>query len=119
MFPGIVGIELNKKKLQDLAIKVDKIMREEIAKSEMKPSFQEARVYNIKTVGVQGDSRIYGHPTEITIKEPKHKDGTNYNDKEFDDFLRELSTRITNEVKGIIRVVRVTGTIDDRINLYK
>jgi len=103
-------IELNTKKLQNLAIVVDKILREEIDIAGLEYSFVEARVYNIKTVGVQGDQRTYGHPAEITLKEPKHTNGSNYSEKELYEFLEQLSTRVTNEVKDVSRVVYVTGT---------
>lgn len=103
MFEGL--IELDKKELQDLAIKVDRILREEIKKSEMKCGF-EARVYNQKAVGVQGDQKTYEHIAEIILKEPKYLNGSDYSDKDFYAFLRKLSTRITNEVKGVNKVVR-------------
>ena len=116
---GISGfnIEFDEKKLQNLAIQVDKILREEIEKAGMKASF-EARIYNIRTVGVQGDKRTYGHPAEITIQEPKHPDGRAFNEDEFYDFLDRLSIRITNEVEGVNKVVYVTATRNDRRKLY-
>lgn len=106
---GII-IEHDIKKLQGLAIQVDKILREEIKCVNLQYKFIEARIYNIKTVGVQGDGRSYYYPAEITIKEPKHLDGKPYNDEELHSFLATLSTRITNEIKEINRVLYVTGT---------
>lgn len=107
-------IEHDIKKLQNLAIEVDKIMREEFSKTGMSPTFAEARIYNISTVGVQGDGRTYTYPAEITIKEPKHLNGNKYTESEFYDFLANLSTQITNKVKQINRVLYVTAIKDDR-----
>ena len=109
-------IETDKKKLQNLAIKVDKIMREEIIGSKMKYNFIEARVYNIKTLGVQGDVGTYRHPAEITILKPMHPNGKDYNYDEFNSFLRKLSTRVTNEIEAINKVLYVTATRDDKSN---
>lgn len=105
-----IRVEPNKKILQNLAIKVDKIMRREIEKGGMKPEFAEARILDIKTVGVQGDDESYKYPAEITIKKPKHVDGRAFEEQEFYDFLGELSTRITNEIKAINRVLYLTAT---------
>lgn len=110
-------IELDEKKLQNLAIKVDRILREEIKNSKMKCEFLEARVYNIKTVGVQGDKRTYAHPAEITLTKPEHSNGTKYNREELNIFLEKLSNRITNEIRGVNRVLYVTADRDDRIEL--
>ena len=103
-------IEKDVKKLQQLAIRTNEILAEELERVNMFPEQREARVYNMRSVGVQGDSKTYGHPAEITIKNPKHRDGRLFNDDELDNFLRQLSTRITNEIKDITRVVYVTGT---------
>ena len=111
-------IEHDRKKLQNLAIEVDKILKEEISKTGLICDLNEARIYNIKTLGVQGDDRSYRHPAEITIKNPKHSDGRLYSEDEFYDFLAGLSTRITNEVRGVNRVLYVTATRDDRTNLF-
>jgi len=101
---GILS-EQDIKKLQNLAIQVDKIMREEIAKSTIECSLAEARIYDIKTVGVQGDKRTYKYSAELTLEEPKHQDGTIYSQDELCTFLARLSTRITNEVTDVNRVV--------------
>ncbi len=111
------GVELDEKKLQNLAIKVDKILREEVKNSKMKCEFIEARVYNIKTVGVQGDKRTYAHPAEITLKKPKHDDGRKYNSEELNTFLGRLSNRVTNEISGVNRILYVTVNRDDRSEL--
>lgn len=38
--------------LRNLAIEVDKILKEELEKAKITPNFAEARVYDILTVGV-------------------------------------------------------------------
>ncbi len=55
-------------------------------------------------MGVQGDERTYGYPAEITLF---NKDRFIWTKKE--GFLEKLSNRITNEVKGINRVVYTTA----------
>ena len=62
----MLNVELDTKKLQKLAIQVDRILREEIKNCQMKPSFFEARIFDSFVVGVQGDERTYEHPAEIT-----------------------------------------------------
>lgn len=94
-----------KRKLQGLAKKIDAIIHEELKKENAKCSFAEAKGYNIRRVGVQGDQRTYGHPAEIKLKEIKHKDNKLYNEKEFYNFLEKLSNTITNEIKDINGVV--------------
>jgi GMP synthase PP-ATPase subunit len=100
-------IEHDKVRLQKLAIEVDKILRRELKSSAIECDFCEARIYNVKTVGVQGDNRTYCHPAEITIINPKSDN--------FDEFLDGLSTKITNEVSGVNRVVYVTGDRKERL----
>lgn len=111
-------IEFDTKKLQNLAIKIDKILREEIEKHGLIPEFAEARIFNVKVVGVQGDERTYGHPAEITLKNPKHSGGKKYNDKELYGFLELLSNRITNEVEDVNKVLYVLADRDDREKLF-
>src|SRR3989338_6359971 len=93
-----------RKELKDLARKVDKILKEELKKKGIEADLAEARIYNIKTVGVQGDQRTYAHPCEITLYQKEHFIWNT-------EFLAGLSTRITNEVEGnrINRVVYVIG----------
>ena len=72
--------------------------------------YKEARVCNVRTVGVQGDGRTYGHPAEITLIKPRHADSRLYIKEELDDFFQHLSSRIANEIGGINRVVILTGS---------
>lgn len=102
-YKDFVLSDRTRKKLQGLAIKVDEILREELKQARIKCRF-EARIYNARTVGVQGDERTYGHPAEITIKNPQQKRKPTP-EKSFYNFLAQLSSRITNEISGVNRVV--------------
>lgn len=86
--------------LRDLAIKVDKILKEELKKSKIEYDMAEARVYDVRSVGVQGDERTYTYPAEIELR----LDGKVLWDTRFTD---KLSSRITNEVKEINKVLYV------------
>jgi len=92
----------NTEELMNLARHVDGILKEELNKSNISHDLAEARIYDVKTVGVQGDGRTYAHPAEITL----FRKGTFVWDQEF---LSALSTRITNEVQGVNRVTYVVG----------
>jgi len=93
----------NIKYLQQLAIKVDQILKEELAKSDIDCDLAEVRIYEAKRVGVMGDKRVYGHPAEIELR----NDGKVLWDNEF---MGRLSDRITNEVKGVVGAVYVFAT---------
>ena len=86
-------------KLNNLAEQVESIVKDELKRRRLKYDVAEAEIYNLKSVGVQGDKRTYDYPVQINIR---YKSGRfNWNK----DFLNILSTRITNEVKGVNRVV--------------
>ncbi len=88
----------NDKELVDLAQKVDKILKEELTKAGIEHDLARVSIYDIKTVGVQGDYRTYSYPAEIEL----------IRKGEFvwqPEFIRNLSSRITNEVRGINRVL--------------
>jgi len=107
-FPGpglavrIIG-EVTKEKVETLRL-ADSIVCEEIENSGEKLQQYFAVLPNLKSVGVQGDARTYGHPIivrALTSKELLTVDWAKlpYN------LLVKISSRITNEVKGINRVV--------------
>ncbi len=110
-FPGpglavrIIG-EVTKKRVETLRL-ADAIVCEEIENSgkELKKLQQYFAVLpDLKSVGVQGDARTYGHPIivrALTSKELLTVDWAKLPYK----LLEKISTRITNEVKGINRVV--------------
>lgn len=112
------SVEHNVEKLQCLAIKIDRVLKEELKKEGMLCEFAEARVYNLKTTGVQGDDTSYKYPAEITIKKSRHSDGTKYIEKEFYEFLSRLSSRITNEISEINRVLYVVATEQDKTPFF-
>ena len=94
--------EATLKLLTGLAQQVDKILKEELKKENIDYDLVEARIYNLKSVGVQGDQRTYSYPAEITL----------YKKGDFiwkPDFLSRLSTRIPNEVQSINRVIYTIG----------
>lgn len=93
---------MRKKSLQKLAIEVRKILLDELSKANVDYAYVEARIYDIKCVGVQGDDRSYGHPAEITLLKNDNPLWAGY-----EEFISRLSTRITNEVKGVNKVVYV------------
>lgn len=86
--------------LRDLATKANEILLNELANSGTAYDHAEARTYNIKTVGVQGDNRTYGHVIEIEVTCQDNRVWT-------PDLLARISTRITNEIKGVNRVAYV------------
>jgi len=86
--------------LKRLAGEADRILKEELSKSGISYDMAEARTYDVRSVGVQGDGRTYDYPAEIELRH----DGRVVWDT---DFIERLSNRITNEIKGINRVVYV------------
>ena len=96
--------------LQNLAIKVNKLLLEELAKAEIQSLCAEARIYDARTIGVQGDAKTYARPAEITIISPMQKEGRVCEGDEFYSFLQKLSNKITNEISEVNRVVYVLGT---------
>lgn len=94
-------------KLKNLAEQVEEILKDELKKRRIRYDVAEAEIYNIKNVGVQGDNRSYEYPAQITIR---YKSGRfNWNNE----FLTRLSTRITNQVVGVNRVVYLIKKIGD------
>ncbi len=104
--------EKTKRKLQGLAKQADEIFKEELAKSKVKYSKAEIYILNAKTVGVQGDKRVDEYVAELTLKDMKYEDGRSYTDEEIWEFLGKVSNRITNEVKGITRVIYTLAVRD-------
>jgi GMP synthase (glutamine-hydrolysing) len=109
-FPGpglavrIIG-EVTAAKL-NIIKKADWISREEIEKSGWHKKVQQYFVVlpSIRSVGVQGDSRTYGYPIILRVVTT-----TDFMTAHWaplpDDLLERISVRITNEVRGVNRVV--------------
>ena len=122
-FPGpglgirIVG-EVTLERLE-LLRDADLIVREELTASGMDAEIWQAPVVllaDVRSVGVQGDGRTYGHP--IVLRPVSSEDAMTADWSRLPyDLLAKISNRITNEVKGVNRVVlditsKPPGTIE-------
>jgi GMP synthase (glutamine-hydrolysing) len=112
-FPGpglairIIG-DITKEKL-DMLREADYIYREEIDKLKNKPDQYFAVLTNTRTVGVQKGERTYGYVLALRAVETVDFMKANYAQIP-QPILAEISERITEEVKGITRVVfDITG----------
>jgi|SRR3989344_4040000 len=107
-FPGpglairIIG-EVTDDKLE-LLKKADTIVREELGKLSVPPEQYFAVLPDIRSVGVQGDARTYGHPIIVRAVQTVDFMTAHWAKLPYE-VLERLSTRITNEVTGINRVV--------------
>ncbi|MFM6980599.1 MAG: glutamine-hydrolyzing GMP synthase [Micrococcales bacterium] len=122
-FPGpglgirIVG-EINKERL-DLLRKADAIVRHELSAAGLDSEIWQCPVVllaDVRSVGVQGDGRTYGHP--IVLRPVSSEDAMTADWSRLPyDLLARISNRITNEVAGVNRVVldvtsKPPGTIE-------
>lgn len=122
-FPGpglgirIVG-EVTRERL-DLLREADAIAREELTAAGMDREIWQCPVVllaDVRSVGVQGDGRTYGHP--IVLRPVSSEDAMTADWTRMPyDVLARISTRITNEVADVNRVVldvtsKPPGTIE-------
>nr|WP_237693964.1 glutamine-hydrolyzing GMP synthase [Streptomyces sp. SID2888] len=122
-FPGpglgirIVG-EVTKERL-DLLREADAIAREELTAAGLDREIWQCPVVllaDVRSVGVQGDGRTYGHP--IVLRPVSSEDAMTADWSRLPyDLLGKISTRITNEVRDVNRVVldvtsKPPGTIE-------
>jgi GMP synthase (glutamine-hydrolysing) len=122
-FPGpglgirIVG-EVTKERL-DLLRAADAIVRAELTAAGLDQSIWQCPVVllaDVRSVGVQGDGRTYGHP--IVLRPVSSEDAMTADWTRVPyDVLAKISNRITNEVKDVNRVVldvtsKPPGTIE-------
>jgi GMP synthase (glutamine-hydrolysing) len=121
-FPGpglgvrIIG-EVTRERVA-LLQEADAIVREEIAKSGLEREIWQsfAVLADIRSVGVMGDERTYGHP--IIIRAVTSDDAMTADWARLPyDLLEKMASRITNEVRGINRVAyditsKPPGTIE-------
>lgn len=122
-FPGpglgirIVG-EVTKERL-DLLREADAIAREELTAAGLDRDIWQCPVVllaDVRSVGVQGDGRTYGHP--IVLRPVSSEDAMTADWSRLPyDVLGRISTRITNEVDEVNRVVlditsKPPGTIE-------
>ncbi|MEV6069703.1 glutamine-hydrolyzing GMP synthase [Nocardia sp. NPDC052001] len=122
-FPGpglairIIG-EVNQDRL-DLLRQADAIAREELTAAGLDKSIWQCPVVllaDVRSVGVQGDGRTYGHP--IVLRPVSSEDAMTADWTRLPyEVLERISTRITNEVADVNRVVldvtsKPPGTIE-------
>ena len=122
-FPGpglgirIIG-EVTQERLETLRA-ADAIAREELTKAGLDDQIWQCPVVllaDVRSVGVQGDGRTYGHP--IVLRPVSSEDAMTADWTRLPyDVLEKISTRITNEVKDVNRVVldctsKPPGTIE-------
>ncbi|HHV51136.1 MAG TPA: glutamine-hydrolyzing GMP synthase [Clostridiales bacterium] len=109
-FPGpglavrVIG-EITKDKL-DLLREADAIFREEIAKAGIESSVNQyfAVLTDLRSVGVMGDARTYGYTVALRAVTTDDFMTAEWARLPYE-VLEKASSRITNEVKGITRVV--------------
>ncbi|WP_142260808.1 glutamine-hydrolyzing GMP synthase [Thermopolyspora flexuosa] len=122
-FPGpglairIVG-EVTRERL-DILREADAIAREELSRAGLDREIWQCPVVllaDVRSVGVQGDERTYGHP--IVLRPVTSEDAMTADWARVPyDVLERISTRITNEVREVNRVVldvtsKPPGTIE-------
>ncbi|MEU0567759.1 glutamine-hydrolyzing GMP synthase [Nonomuraea sp. NPDC005983] len=122
-FPGpglgirIVG-EVTRDRL-DLLREADAIAREELSRAGLDREIWQCPVVllaDVRSVGVQGDGRTYGHP--VVLRPVTSEDAMTADWARVPyDVLSRISTRITNEVRDVNRVVldvtsKPPGTIE-------
>ena len=122
-FPGpglairIVG-QVTEENLATLR-KADAIAQEEVRKAGLERAiwqFPVVLLADVRSVGVQGDGRTYGHP--VVLRPVTSDDAMTADWAQLPyDLLQRISTRITNEVDGVTRVVlditsKPPGTIE-------
>jgi GMP synthase (glutamine-hydrolysing) len=122
-FPGpglairIIG-EVTKERLEILR-QADLIVREELHAAGQDREIWQCPVVllaDVRSVGVQGDGRTYGHP--IVLRPVSSEDAMTADWSRLPyDLLERISTRITNEVRDVNRVVlditsKPPGTIE-------
>ena len=110
VFPGpgfavrIIG-EVTREKA-DIVRKASHIVEEELKNSGLwsKVWMSFAVLLSIKSVGIQGDSRSYKYPIAVRIIESKDAMTANFSKIPYE-ILEKISSRITNEIKEVNRVV--------------
>jgi GMP synthase (glutamine-hydrolysing) len=121
-FPGpglavrIIGA-LNEEKVR-IAKKADLVVRQEVEKSDFVENLWQyfAVVTDTKATGVKGDARAYGYVVAVRAMESREAMTASFAKIPYD-VLEKISTRITNEIPEVVRVVydithKPPGTIE-------
>ncbi len=122
-FPGpglgirIIG-EVTRERLDTLRA-ADAIVREELTRAGLDGEIWQCPVVllaDIRSVGVQGDGRTYGHPVVLRPVSSEDAMTADWSRLPYE-LIAHISTRITNEVDGVNRVVldvtsKPPGTIE-------
>jgi len=103
----------------DLLREADAIAREELTEAGLDREIWQCPVVllaDVRSVGVQGDGRTYGHPVVLRPVSSEDAMTADWSRLPYD-VLARISTRITNEVKDVNRVVlditsKPPGTIE-------
>ena len=107
-FPGpglairIIG-EVTREKL-DILREADAIVREEFAKEAVKPDQYFAALTNMRSVGVMGDYRTYDYAAAVRAVKTNDFMTCEFFQPSWETLSR-ISSRITNEVEGVNRVL--------------